>query len=185
LPNPRRPSSSAPVCARLPDLCLAWRSFRPLLPGRRALFNSQYAPRAHNSMQMVRRFPDATWSTARWCGCGGDVFRNASLQAPGNSQTCIPATHDLGTKRGEKQSSCRRRIHHGGYEGSGELSCLPGPMCGMEGLFTISVAECSGGKHASDRTCETIAWNDLDRLCNFAHIRTMNIQPSRSRRPCS
>lgn len=35
-----------------------------MLPGGRALFNSQYAPRAHNLMQMVSRYPDAKGSAS-------------------------------------------------------------------------------------------------------------------------
>ncbi|HEY1160442.1 MAG TPA: hypothetical protein VGE83_07415, partial [Terracidiphilus sp.] len=42
----------------------AWWSSPPLLSGYRALFNSHYAPWAHNLLQKVSRFPDAMGSAS-------------------------------------------------------------------------------------------------------------------------
>jgi hypothetical protein len=64
-----RPSASAPACAQLSDLCFAWWSSPPLLPGYRALFNSHCAPRTHNLLQKGEPFS----------GCDGEASLN---QAP-------------------------------------------------------------------------------------------------------
>ena len=77
-----RPSASAPACAQLSDLCFAWWSSPPLLPGYRALFNSHCAPRAHNLLQKVSRFPDAmgkvSWDEAPYPAVQvfGEVLRS-------------------------------------------------------------------------------------------------------------
>ena len=103
---------------------------------------------------------------------------------PVGLQTCIPATHDQGTRRGESSQPIQRTLLRN-CESFRGLNCCPGPMCGMEGLLTISVTLYSRREHIRDRTWGTIAWNDSNRLCCFAQYRKMKIHLSKTRRPNS